>query len=140
MDNSLKSLENQLQNLVPRGLSDEGQENCERLIDRLANESALAEKVTPINQSPIGLSLRASAAAAAVTLAIGLGAGWHLGQGSQQQVADVKQQESYITSVEVAAEGMEDNSETLRTTTTDPEKDTALDEAASADAPGEKPF
>lgn len=74
MDNSLKQLEAQLENLVPRALSDDGRERCHTLLDGLTSGDNSA------STSPIGLSWFGTAAAAAVALGLGLGGGWYLGQ------------------------------------------------------------
>ena len=76
MDNSLKELESQLESLLPRGLSDEGEASCSALIDRLA-----AGEVDDLAPYQSGLTWKASAAAAVVALGIGLGSGWWLGKG-----------------------------------------------------------
>ncbi len=88
MDKSLQKLEASLEELVPRGLSDQGRAKCEALIDQLA-----AGEVTPITEvtlissgSPIGLSWRSTAAAAAIMLGVGMGSGWYLGQSSPAPV------------------------------------------------------
>ena len=75
MDNSLKELEAKLESMVPRGLSDEGEESCSSLIDEL-----VAGKVDDLEPVRAGLSWKASAAAAVVALGIGLGSGWQLGR------------------------------------------------------------
>mgnify|MGYP006908577118 CR=1 FL=1 len=74
MDKSLKELESQLESLTPKGLSDEGRNDCRLLIDRLASE-----EVSSISSSPVGLSWLGTAAAAAVALGVGVGGGWYLG-------------------------------------------------------------
>ena len=76
MDNSLKELESQLESLLPRGLTDEGEASCSALIDKLA-----AGEVDDLVPYSSGLTWKASAAAAAVALGIGLGSGWWLGTG-----------------------------------------------------------
>ncbi|MFT6241178.1 MAG: hypothetical protein ACJAQT_003274 [Akkermansiaceae bacterium] len=73
MDDSLKQLEAQLENLVPRALSDDGRERCHTLLDELASGGQSA------SSSPIGLSWMGTAAAAAVALGLGLGGGWYFG-------------------------------------------------------------
>ena len=75
MDNSLKEIEAQLESLVPRGLSDEGEKSCSDLIDQLA-----AGNVVDLSSERLGLSWKASAAAAVVALGVGLGSGWQLGR------------------------------------------------------------
>jgi hypothetical protein len=73
MDDSLKKLEAQLEELVPRALSDDGRACCHDLIDQLA------EGISKPSSSPIGLSWLSTAAAASVALCVGLGGGWYLG-------------------------------------------------------------
>ncbi len=78
MDDSLKQLEAQLENLVPRAQSEQGRANCHQLLDELSgNHTGSA------TESTIGLSWRAAAAAAAVALSLGLGGGWFLSQDEQ---------------------------------------------------------
>jgi len=80
MDNSLKKLEANLEDLVPRGLSDQGREDCEILIDRLVAKDVVEEKITHFPEP--SASWQKTAVAAAVILGVGLGSGWFLGQHS----------------------------------------------------------
>ena len=75
MDKSLKELETQLEALVPRGLSDEGEKACFDLVDELA-----AGNVADFSTERSGLSWKASTAAAVIALGVGLGSGWQLGR------------------------------------------------------------
>lgn len=75
MDRDLKDLESQLEQLTPKGLSDEGRKNCHSLIDQL-----VAGEVQSVSSSPVGLSWIGTAAAAAVALGVGIGGGWYMGQ------------------------------------------------------------
>lgn len=75
MDKSLQELESQLEQLTPKGLSDEGRKDCHSLIDQL-----IAGEVESISDSPVGLSWIGTAAAAAVALSVGIGGGWYLGK------------------------------------------------------------
>ncbi|MEN8694054.1 MAG: hypothetical protein ABF334_04555 [Akkermansiaceae bacterium] len=79
MDNSLKDLEQQLEKLSPRGMSNDGMARCEALFDELA-------QTKPVSKSPVGWSLRVTSIAAAVALIVGLSAGWRLGQGGDAPV------------------------------------------------------
>ncbi|MDB4508093.1 hypothetical protein N9051_00775 [Akkermansiaceae bacterium] len=79
MDSSLKNLEKRLEQLTPRGMSDEGLSRCEALFDQLASEEVTEE----IHRSPIGWSWKVTSIAAAVVLCIGLTSGWWLGQGRE---------------------------------------------------------
>ncbi|MGC6427372.1 MAG: hypothetical protein ACON5H_10315 [Akkermansiaceae bacterium] len=75
MDSSLKDLENQLEKLTPRGMSDDGMARCEALFDELAqSERQLG--------SPVGWSWQVTSVAAALTLLLGLTAGWWMGRAS----------------------------------------------------------
>ncbi len=78
MDKSLKSLEQQLETLIPRAQSMESRGRCHELIDELCETSAETVK-TPQN-SPLGISWLGGAVAASVALALGLGGGWYLGK------------------------------------------------------------
>ncbi len=78
MDKSLQKLEADLENLIPRGLSDQGKHQCEQLIDRLAEQDKVdSAEIVPLSST--SLSWKSSAAAAAVILGVGLGSGWYLG-------------------------------------------------------------
>lgn len=78
MDRSLKNLEGRLEQLTPRGMSEEGRSQCNILIDELA-ESPL------VLTSPIGMSWKVTSLAAAIVLCIGLSSGWWLGQGNDTE-------------------------------------------------------
>ena len=80
MDSSLKDLEQQLEKLTPRGMSDDGMTRCEELFDELAQSGI-------VSSSPIGWSWKVTSIAAAVTLLVGLSAGWWMGQGNERPVA-----------------------------------------------------
>lgn len=79
MDSTLKNIEKRLEQLTPRGMSDEGLTRCEALFDQLASEEAREE----ISSSPIGWSWKVTSMAAAVVLCIGLTSGWWLGKGAE---------------------------------------------------------
>ena len=99
MDNSLKELESQLESLLPRGLSDEGEASCSAIIEKLA-----AGEVDHLATSRSGLTWKASAAAAAVALGIGLGSGWWLGKGvsiPQDLVEKDPVSVSYVTGFDI---------------------------------------
>ncbi len=73
MDPSVKDIENALSEMAPRGLSDQGRQECHSVIDRLASE-VMEESVAPKK------SWRYSAvAAASISLLLGTGAGWYFG-------------------------------------------------------------
>lgn len=76
MDNALKDLEAQLEALTPRGLSDEGRENCHLLIDQLASESGLSSK----SSSHWAENWLGTAAAAVIALSLGISGGWYFGK------------------------------------------------------------
>jgi len=99
MDNSLKELESQLESLLPRGLTDDGEASCSALIDKLA-----AGEVDDLAPYASGLTWKAGAAAAAVALGIGLGSGWWLGKGvSNPQVLVEKEpvSASYVAGFDI---------------------------------------
>ncbi|MCH1510815.1 MAG: hypothetical protein L7T84_16540 [Akkermansiaceae bacterium] len=100
MDNSLKELESQLESLLPRGLTDEGEASCSALIDKL-----VAGEVDDLAPYRSGLSWKASAAAA-VALGIGLGSGWWLGKGvsnSEDFVGKDPVSASYVAEFDIIA-------------------------------------
>lgn len=74
MNPSLKDLESQLEELTPRGLSDQGRERCHATIDSLVGN--LDRGAVPAGKGHPRLSM---AAAASVALGLGIGGGWHLG-------------------------------------------------------------
>lgn len=79
MDSSLKNLEKRLEQLTPRGMSDEGLSRCEALFDQFASEELQQE----VSSSPVGWSWKVTSIAAAIVLCIGLTSGWWLGQGGE---------------------------------------------------------
>ncbi|MDA7888065.1 hypothetical protein N9A86_01615 [Akkermansiaceae bacterium] len=108
MDNSLKELESQLETLIPRGLSNEGEASCSALIDQLA-----AGEIDNLSSSHSGLTWRASAAA--VALGVGMGSGWWMGRETSIQEAVISEPVSveYLAGfdviehpVEVVSEGI----------------------------------
>lgn len=74
MNQSLKDLESQLEQLPPRGLSNQGRDRCHSTIDSLVEESG--GKAGP---STWRLPRFSTAAAAMVALGSGIGGGWFLG-------------------------------------------------------------
>lgn len=76
MDNSLKDLEQDLEKLTPRGMSDAGIARCERLIEDLAQPQV-------VSVSPVGWSWKVTSVAAAITLIIGLVTGHWMGKVSE---------------------------------------------------------
>lgn len=74
MDKSLEHLESELENLIPRSLSNEGRERCHSLIDDLVAQSHFTPAPSGILRTWIG-----NAAAAAAALVIGIGGGWYIG-------------------------------------------------------------
>jgi hypothetical protein len=92
MDDSLKNLEAQLENLVPRALSNSGRERCHDVIDDLSEARAASRA-----ESPIGLSWSRGALAASLALGLGLGGGWYLGKdNTAPMVTDLSQIEATI--------------------------------------------
>lgn len=91
MNLSLRDLESQLEQLTPRGLSDEGRDRCHATIDSLVgvmNEGGAS--------SGGGYPRLAATAAAVVALGTGIGGGWYLGvtPASSPQVGLVQDRQS----------------------------------------------
>ncbi len=81
MDQSLKELESRLEDLVPRGLSDEGRRSCSNLLDRLVQGEVVGgDEHDVVSRSTLGVSWRVASVAASVALGLGLGGGWWLGR------------------------------------------------------------
>jgi hypothetical protein len=89
MDNSLKDLENRLEALVPKGLSDNGRERCSNLIDRLSRGELIDdERSADKSHETLGVSWKVAAAAASIALGVGLSGGWMLGSDKGSPVAE----------------------------------------------------
>lgn len=74
MNQSLRDLESQLEQLTPRGLSDEGRHRCHATIDSLVDVMAVGE-----SRSVARYPRLAATAAAVLALGTGIGGGWYLG-------------------------------------------------------------
>jgi len=75
MNQSLKDLESRLEQLSPRGLSDEGREDCHAVIESLVADEAPGQRFDWSKRHP----RLVTAAAAMLALGLGSGAGWYLG-------------------------------------------------------------
>lgn len=74
MNQSLRDLESQLQQLTPRGLSNEGRDRCHATIDSLVDAMPAAETSSVARYPRL-----AATAAAVLALGTGIGGGWYLG-------------------------------------------------------------
>ena len=82
MDNSLKDLENQLGNLVPRAQSESGRESCHALLDELV-ATCSADSAQSSSQIP----WLSTGLAAAVALGLGIGGGLYLSNDQPEALA-----------------------------------------------------
>ncbi len=93
MDDSLKKIEAQLQNLIPRAQSEHGRAHCHALIDDLCAGTRRTAK-----ESPFGVSWLGGAVAASLALSVGLGGGWYLGRDTGGAVSsNLRQAREVIT-------------------------------------------
>ena len=87
MDNSLKDLEGQLKNLVPRAQSESGRESCHAVINDL-----VATSLATSNQAASRLPSFSTGLAAAVALSFGIGGGWYLRNDAPDSIAENTQE------------------------------------------------